>query len=93
MRKPGGFRPCLSRIRLYSLRRWLEAVRELRGCTIYVAKTKTLVAFTTQLVCTFVFAYAKIRFSHDAAYLMESHKQWNSYSSYPEKKEIYEIIK
>ena len=31
--------------------------------TIYVAKTKAL---TAKLICHFVFAYAKSRFSHDA---------------------------
>ena len=36
-----------------------------------VAKTKALIscAVTAQLICAFVFAYAKSRFSHDAAYL------------------------
>ena len=36
-------------------------------CTIYVAKTKALISctVTTQLICVFVFTYAKIRFSHD----------------------------
>ena len=38
-------------------------------CTIYVAKTKALIscAVTAQLICAFGFAYAKRRFSHDAA--------------------------
>ena len=38
-------------------------------CTINVVKTKELInyAITVQLICTFVFAYAKIGFSHDAA--------------------------
>ena len=36
-------------------------------CTIYVAKTKALVSITTQLICSSVFVYAKIWFSHDAA--------------------------
>ena len=38
-------------------------------CTTYVAKTKALISFTVtvQLICVFVFAYAKSRFSHDAA--------------------------
>ena len=33
------------------------------------AKTKALISFavTAKLICVFVFAYAKIRFSHDAA--------------------------
>ena len=36
---------------------------------MYVAKTKTLISFavTAKLICVFVFAYAKRRFSHDAA--------------------------
>ena len=40
-----------------------------RDCTIRVAKTKALISFevTAKLICVFVFAYAKSRFSHDAA--------------------------
>ena len=36
-----------------------------------IAKTKALIscAVTAQLICVFVFAYAKSRFSHDAAHL------------------------
>ena len=36
---------------------------------IRVAKTKTLISFavTAKLICVFVFAYAKSRFSHDEA--------------------------
>ena len=43
-----------------------------RDCTIYIAKTKALIscAVTAQLICVFVFAYAKRRFSHDAAHLI-----------------------
>ena len=39
------------------------------ACTIYVAKTKALISctVTAQLICAFVCAYAKSRFSHDAA--------------------------
>ena len=39
-----------------------------RDFTIYVAKTKALISFavTAKLICVFVFAYAKSRFSHDA---------------------------
>ena len=38
-------------------------------CTISVAKTKALISFavTAKLICVFVFAYAIIWFSHDAA--------------------------
>ena len=42
-----------------------------RDCSIVVAKPKTLISytFTAQSICIFIFAYAKIRFSHDAAHL------------------------
>ena len=41
-------------------------------CTIYVAKIKALISFavTAKLICVFVFAYAKSRFSHDAAQML-----------------------
>ena len=41
--------------------------RKKRACTIYTAKTKVLVSCvaTVQLICIFVFAYTKGRFSHD----------------------------
>ena len=41
---------------------------------MYVAKTKTLIscAVTVQLICAFVFAYAKSRFSHEAAQMSSS---------------------
>ena len=68
-----GFRPCPTQTGLCSHRRWLEAsnflFRKRRDCTICVAKTKALISFavTAKLICVFVFAYAKSRFSHDAA--------------------------
>ena len=45
--------------------------RKKKDCTIYVAKTKALISFavTAKLICVFVFAYAKSRFSHDAAHI------------------------
>ena len=70
-----GFWPGLTQTRLYSHRRWLEAwnfrFRKKRDCTICVAKTKALISFavTAKLICVFVFAYAKKRFSHDEATL------------------------
>ena len=77
MRKPvRGFRTGLTQTGLYSHKRWLEAgnlgFRKKRDCSIYVAKTKGLIscAVTTQLICGFVFAYAKSLFSHDAAHIM-----------------------
>ena len=41
-------------------------------CTISVAKTKALISctVTAQLICTFVFAYAKNRFSNDMIYFV-----------------------
>ena len=38
-------------------------------CTIYEAKTKALIscAVIKQLICAFVFAYAKVRLSQDTA--------------------------
>ena len=40
-------------------------------CTIRVAKTKALISFavTAKLICVFVFAYVKIRFSHDEPHI------------------------
>ena len=39
--------------------------------TLYVAKTKAQIscAVTAQLICAFVFTFAKGRFSHDAAHI------------------------
>ena len=41
-------------------------------CAIRVAKTKELISFavTAKLICVFVFAYAKNRFSHVAAHIV-----------------------
>ena len=41
-------------------------------CTIRIGKTKALISFavTAKLICVFVFAYAKSRFSHDAAHII-----------------------
>ena len=43
-----------------------------RDCTILVAKTKALISFevTAKLICVFVFAYARNRFSHDEAHII-----------------------
>ena len=71
------FRPGPTQTRLYSHRRWLEAwnfgFRKWRDCTIRVAKTKALIslAVTAKLICAFVFAYAKSRFSHDTAHIIQ----------------------
>ena len=47
-----------------------------RDCTIGVAKTKALISFvvTAKLICDFVFAYAKSRFSHDVAHMYSPRK-------------------
>ena len=49
-------------------------------CTNYVVKTKALVscAVTAQLICRFVFPYAKSRFSHDMAHILEYIYFWYS---------------
>ena len=41
-------------------------------CTIRVAKTKALIGFavTAKLICVFVFAYAKSRFSHNETHVV-----------------------
>ena len=73
---PRGFRQGPTQTGLYSHRRWIEAwnfgFRKLRDRTICVAKTKALISFavTAKLICVFVFAYAKSRFSHDEAHIM-----------------------
>ena len=73
MRKPtSGFRTGLTQTKLYEHRRWLEAgnfgFKKKRDFTIGVEK-KTLIscAVTAQLICAFVFTYAKMQFSHDMA--------------------------
>ena len=75
-RKPVfGVSDQMNKTGLYSHRRWLEAgnfgFRKNRNCTIPVAKTKALIscAVTAQLIGAFVFALAKIWFSHDAAHM------------------------
>ena len=44
-------------------------IEEAEECTSYIAKTNALISFavTAKLICVFVFAYAKSRFSHDEA--------------------------
>ena len=51
---------------------------------MYVAKTKALIscAVTEQLICAFVFAYAKVRFFHDTAlFIKPSHTEANNHSA------------
>ena len=73
-----GFRTGPTQTGLYSNRRGLEVCnfgfRKKRYCTIRLAKTKALISFavTANLICVFVFAYAKSRFSHNEAHLMLS---------------------
>ena len=47
--------------------------RKKRDCTICIVKTKALIscAVIVQLICAFVFTYAKSRFSHDAAQMLQ----------------------
>ena len=77
-----GFRPGPTQIRLYSQGIWQKACNfgfmKYRDCTIHVAKTKALISFavTAKLICVFVFASAKIRFSHKAA-----HIKWDTFKA------------
>ena len=47
----------------------IQEIEELFYC---VAKTKALISFavTTKLICVFVFAYARSRFSHDTTQIL-----------------------
>ena len=55
------------------------------GCSFHVAKTKALISFavTAKLICVFVFAYAKIRFSHNEAqiHILSAHEGQCKYSA------------
>ena len=44
---------------------------------MHVAKTKALISFAViaKLICVFVFAYAKTRFSHDGARIVKKKKK------------------
>ena len=56
------------------------AIRKKRDCTFRVVKTNMLMSYmyevNPELICTFVIAYAKSWFSHDAA-LMSSTSRFN----------------
>ena len=47
-----------------------QTLKDLEGL-YYLAKTNTMISFavTAKLICVFVFAFAKIRFSHEAAHI------------------------
>ena len=60
-----GFRPGPTQTGLYSHRRWLET----RNFVFMNNQCSENKAVTAKLICVFVFAYAKSRFSHDAAHL------------------------
>ena len=82
-----GFRPGLTQTGLYSHRSRIEAsnfgYKKKRKYTIRVAKTKALISFavTAKLICGFVFAYAKIRFSHDQGWNTRTCSCTRTYSS------------
>ena len=85
-----GFRPGPTQTRLYSHTRWLEAgnfrFRKKRDCIIRVAKTKVLISFavTVKLICPFVFAYAKSRFSRDGAHIYHVHTDMRQSLGWPD---------
>ena len=57
----------------------------MNDCTIRVAKTKALISFavTAKLICDFVFAYAKSRFSHDEAQILVRILSWPTMFEFP----------
>ena len=61
-----------------TVRKWLVTrnfvSRKQRDCTIRVAKTKALISFavTAKLIYVYVFAYAKTRFSHNEAHMVQN---------------------
>ena len=78
MRKPTFWFPTWSdtiqAVQLQKMARGLKfSIRKKMDCTIRVAKTKALINFavTAKLICVFVFAYAKNKFSHDSAHIVK----------------------
>ena len=57
--------------------------RQKRDHNIHEVKTKTLIscAVTAQLLCAFLFTYAKCQCSHQAAHFQLCMGVWNSYSA------------
>ena len=57
-------------------------ISDLRSSTNHVAKTKALIssAVTAKLICVFVFAYTKSRFSYDEAHLVLGHITHNRFN-------------
>ena len=49
-------------------------------CTIRIAKTKALISFavTAKLICVFVFAHARNRFSHNEAHIVLAYNVVNA---------------
>ena len=66
---------------------WKLEISDLRrrGIVLCVVKRKVLIrcAVTAQLICVFVFAKAKIWFSHDAAHLIYDKLFPDRYNFYP----------
>ena len=83
-----GYQPCPTQTRLYCHRRWLTPLISDLG-SIYVAKTRALISCTVTawMICVFVFANPKNRFSHDTAhiflFLARLHEVQKSYCSHP----------
>ena len=69
----GGFQTGLTQTFLYSHRTRLEdgnfGFTKMMNCNISAAKRRVLIScvVTVQLICSFVFAWAKIQFSHEVA--------------------------
>ena len=55
-----------------------------RGIVLYVVRTKAVIccAVTAQLICAFVYAYAKTRFSHEEALCLKLSPSQNKVFTY-----------
>ena len=68
----------------------------MRDCTIRIAKTKALISFavavTAKLICVFVFAYAKSRFSYDQAHFISIFLQFEELKRHKTYSECEELV-
>ena len=60
-------------------------------CTIHIMKTKALISFAVkaQQICAFVFSYAKSRFSHEKARVMNHPSMLYIMTSFIEIRKIF----
>ena len=76
MRKPTFWFPTRSDTNwdvLPQMARGLKCIWKVEGLYYFCSENKGADQLTAKLICVFVFAYAKCRFSHDAAYIMSKY--------------------